>query len=196
MKDESRLIVMEGAAVMFNPSFLPKEEADTLFRSIIGSTHWKQEFISIYGRSVKIPRLTAWHGDEGKRYSYSGIAMNPERWTTDLRSICERIEPIAKVKFNSVLLNLYRDEKDSVSWHSDDEPHLGQNPVIASVSLGATRRFQFKHKDDPDKRETLELTHGSLLLMGGATQHNWQHQVPKSSSPCQPRINLTFRVIK
>jgi alkylated DNA repair dioxygenase AlkB len=106
-----------------------------------------------------------------------------------------RVEQVADVPFNSVLLNLYRDGRDSVAWHSDDEPELGENPVIASVSFGAERRFQFKHKHNPDLRQTIDLTHGSLLLMRGTTQHFWKHQIPKTQKPCGARINLTFRTI-
>ena len=139
--------------------------------------------------------MTAWYGDAGKTYCYSGITVEPIPWTPLLLSIKTRVEAVANTTFNSVLLNYYRGEQDSVSWHSDDEPELGQNPVIASVSFGATRKFQFKHKTNPDLRAAIDLTPGSLLIMAGATQHFWKHQIPKTTKPVGARINLTFRVI-
>ena len=122
--------------------------------------------------------------------------MQPQAWTAELLAIKERIEPVAGVVFNSVLLNYYRTERDSMGWHSDDERELGENPVIASVNLGATRRFHFKHKHLTEERIALDLTVGSLLIMAGSTQHFWLHQLPKSSRALGPRINLTFRVIR
>ena len=123
--------------------------------------------------------------------------MSPHPWTPDLVNIKQSIERVTGVNFSSVLLNLYRDGRDSVSWHSDDEKELGQNPTIASISFGDTRVFQFKHKFDKDiPKIDVPLTHGSLVIMQGATQHNWQHQIPKTAKELKERINLTFRVIK
>jgi alkylated DNA repair dioxygenase AlkB len=169
-------------------------ESERLFSELQTHVNWKQEFIKIYGKPVPIPRLTAWYGDPGKKYTYSKIEMMPEPWSEILLEIKSRIEPLAQVRFNSVLLNLYRDGKDSVAWHSDNEPELGQNPVIGSVSLGETRRFMLKHKSKQLKDE-VQLSSGSFLLMKGETQHFWLHQIPKSQKSIGARVNLTFRVI-
>jgi len=187
--------LLPDAEVLFYPAFFELAESDALFEELTHDIAWKQETIKIMGSDVLTPRLTAWYGDEGKSYIWSGITQHPHPWTPALLRMKERVEAAAAVRFNSVLLNLYRDGRDSVGWHSDDEPELGENPVIASVSLGATRVFQFKHKHNPDLRHQIELTHGSLLLMRGATQHFWKHQIPKTAKPTGPRINLTFRVI-
>ena len=176
--------------------FFEKSESDRLFANLLKNINWQQDKIKIFGKQVDLPRLTAWYGDEGKSYKYSGITMNPNSWIPSLLSIKQRIEPVAKLSFNSVLANLYRDGQDYVSWHSDDEPELGKNPTIASVSLGDTRRFMLRHKSNKDL-ETVEiaLTHGSLLIMRGSTQHFWKHQIPKTAKVKKERINLTFRVI-
>jgi len=139
---------------------------------------------------VAIPRLTAWHGEKG--YVYSGIRLEPAPWNEPLLELEAIAEELAWAPFNSVLLNLYRDGRDSVSWHADNEPGLGYNPVIASVSLGAQRRFQLRHRRS-GARVSLDLPHGSCLIMAGATQHHWLHQLPKTARPVGPRINLTFR---
>jgi alkylated DNA repair dioxygenase AlkB len=193
---QPEILPMPDAEVLFYREFYTASESDDLFEELTRTISWKQETIRIMGGTTPIPRLTAWYGDEGKLYSWSGITQHPHPWTPALLRMKERVEAAAAVRFYSVLLNLYRDGRDSVGWHSDDEPELGENPVIASVSLGAARSFQFKHKHNPALRHTIELTHGSLLLMRGATQHFWKHQIPKTAKPCGPRINLTFRVIR
>lgn len=187
---------MADADIIFYPYLFSQPESDYFFVELSKNINWKQESIMIYGKPVPIPRLTAWYGDGGKSYSYSKIAMNPEPWTHTLLKIKSEIESITGVNFNSVLLNLYRDGSDSVAWHSDDEPELGTNPVIASVSFSGTRRFVFKHKYKKELNKIeINLTHGSFLIMKGTTQHLWQHQVPKTTKSVQPRINLTFRLI-
>jgi alkylated DNA repair dioxygenase AlkB len=189
-------ILMDNADVIIYRHLFYKEESDQLFYELYNNTNWRQDSISFYGKSIPLPRLTAWYGNSGKSYTYSGIEMEPEHWTPNLLKIKSKIEILADVEFNSVLLNLYRSGKDSVSWHSDDEAELGKNPVIASVSFGDTRRFMFREKNQKDARKIeIELDHGSFLIMRGETQHFWQHQVPKTSKPVNPRINLTFRVI-
>jgi alkylated DNA repair dioxygenase AlkB len=169
---------------------ISEHDADRLLEDLAASIAWRQETATIMGRRVPIPRLTAWHGEAG--YVYSGIAMAPAPWTPPLLELKSCAEAHAGQAFNSVLLNLYRDGRDSVSWHADNEPGLGRNPVIASLSLGATRRFQLKHRTR-DERIAIDLTHGSCLIMAGATQHHWLHQLPKTARPVGPRINLTFR---
>jgi Alkylated DNA repair protein len=185
----------EAEVVLYHDFFGPLE-SDGYLRDLSDNIRWKQDRITMYGKSIALPRLTAWYGDEDKAYTYSGVLNIPHPWTPTLLAIKHTIEEVAGAQFNSVLLNLYRNEHDSVGWHSDDEPELGRNPVIGSVSFGATRRFQLKHKRRRGLRKTLDLSHGSLLLMGGLTQHCWYHRIPKSTEPCKPRINLTFRYIK
>lgn len=195
MMTEPQTLPMPDADVRFWPQFFDVAASDAYLRDLTTTIAWKQEAIKLYGKSVALPRLTAWYGDEGRVYSYSGITVHPLAWTPELLAVKSRVEAVSGVVFNSVLLNLYRNGADSVSWHSDDEPELGTNPIIASVSFGGERKFQFKHRQNPDLRADVTLTHGSLLLMGGATQHFWKHQIPKMKQAVQPRINLTFRVI-
>ncbi|MBW4504892.1 MAG: alpha-ketoglutarate-dependent dioxygenase AlkB [Scytonema hyalinum WJT4-NPBG1] len=186
----------DGEVIIYR-SFFNGLESNQLFKELFDSINWRQDKMKIFGKEVDLPRLTAWYGDGGKSYTYSGITMNPDAWTPILLLIKERIEEVVQEKFNSVLINLYRNGKDYVSWHSDDEPELGINPIIASVSFGQTRRFQLKHKLNKDlEKVEITLTDGSLLLMKGSTQHFWHHQIPKTSKQLKERINLTFRVIK
>ena len=189
-----------GEAVLFSHCFLPAE-ADRYFTALTAGTEiaWRQERIRVYGREYPVPRLTAWYGDPGATYTYSGIRHEPQPWTVVLLAIKERVEEYSGVAFNSVLLNLYRDGADSNGWHSDDEPELGPAPVIGSVSFGQPRKFQFRHRRDKALTRSLVLDHGSFLVMRGDTQRNWLHQVPKSKRRKQPlaaRVNLTFRVVK
>lgn len=187
---------MPDAQVSMFRAFFTRDESDRFFHRLLTETSWKQEKIRVYGKYVDIPRLTAWYGDAGKSYSYSGISMNPIPWTPTLIEIKDRVDRAAKNRFNSALLSLYRTGRDSLSWHQDDERELGDDPVIASVSFGATRSFQFRHKAKKDRKHvSIDLTHGSLLIMQGPTQRFWQHQIPKTSTPTTPRINLTFRVV-
>jgi alkylated DNA repair dioxygenase AlkB len=190
-----RVVELDGGDVTYHPQCLTIAEADRLFEAVNRTTTWHQEMIWMYGREVPVPRLTAWVGDPGKTYTYSNIALQPAPWTGAILEIKERVELTAATRFNSVLLNLYRNGSDSVAWHSDDEPELGRSPVIASVSLGATRRFQLRQRSNVAERCELNLQHGSLLLMLGDTQHVWEHQVPKTAKAVGPRINLTFRTI-
>jgi alkylated DNA repair dioxygenase AlkB len=187
---------MPEADVIFYRTFFTETQADAFYEELYRNASWKQEQIKLYGKLIDLPRRTAWYGDEGRSYTYSGITVIPNPWMPVLLEIKEEIEAVSRAIFNSVLLNLYRGEHDGVAWHSDDEPELGRDPVIGSVSFGATRRFQFKHKRDKAPRQKIDLPHGSYLLMRGRTQHSWLHQVPKETKPRGPRINLTFRVIK
>ncbi|MEP6984343.1 MAG: alpha-ketoglutarate-dependent dioxygenase AlkB [Chloroflexota bacterium] len=186
---------MPDADVLIDRDFITPAESDALFADLTANIAWEQKPIVFMGKEVMQPRLTAWYGDEGKSYTYSGWTVDPLPWTPTLLTLRARVEGAAGVVFNSVLLNRYRTGQDSVGWHSDDEPELGTNPVIASISLGAARNFQFKHKHNPDLKQTIELTNGTLLLMRGTTQHFWKHQIPKTTKVLGPRINLTFRVI-
>jgi alkylated DNA repair dioxygenase AlkB len=130
-----------------------------------------------------------------KVYGYSGIMMTPHKWTNKLLEIKAKIETVAKIKFTSALLNFYRNEKDSMGWHRDNEKELGTNPVIGSVSFGATRIFQLRDYKSRSINKSVELTNGSFLLMRGETQHIWEHQLPKTSRLTNKRINITFREI-
>ncbi len=183
------------ASIEFYPEFFSRSQSDAYFKYLLATANWKQEQIKWYGKQVDLPRLTAWYGNKGKSYTYSGIHVQAEPWLPELLEIKQQIEAVSDVEFNSVLLNLYRNERDSVAWHSDDEPELGSNPTIGSVSFGEARTFQFRHKKYDSLRAKLTLSHGSYLLMKGPTQHCWQHQIPKASRLCGPRINLTFRSI-
>jgi alkylated DNA repair dioxygenase AlkB len=191
-----RVLDLPGGDVTFYPAFFPAEEADVHFRRLLDTTAWKQESIKLYGKSIAMPRLTAWYGDAGTGYTYSGLDNAPLPWTPALLEVRQAVEAACGVAFNGVLLNRYRTGKDGVSWHSDDEKEFGENPVIASVSFGGTRAFQFKHKERKEWKASVELTHGSLLVMRGATQHHWLHQIPKTTKAIDERVNLTFRVVK
>ena len=189
-----RLDLPDGDVSLYRNVFTgPKH--DDLLRTLLTATPWQQHRITIPGRSLAAPRLSAWYGDPEAVYSYSGLELQPLAWTPTLWKIKTVADAIAKTRFNSVLLNLYRDGRDSVGWHSDAEPELGPNPVIASVSLGATRRFVLRHQRKPLRIE-LALEGGSVLVMAGTTQHYWRHQLPKTRQPVGPRVNLTFRVIR
>lgn len=184
------------ADIRYYPNFFDINTSDFLYQKLYKQVKWQQDYITLYGKTNPIPRLTSWYGNEGKIYTYSNITMQPHPWNESLLIIKNKLKNITKVNFNSVLINLYRDGKDSVAWHSDDEPELGENPVIASVSFGETRRFMFKPKDKNNHgKSELNLSHGSVLLMAGETQKYWLHQIPKTSKQVAPRINLTFRYI-
>jgi len=187
------LLPFNGEALFF-PALFSKTESDEHLKHLINDIAWKQEAIKIFGKQVMQPRLTAWYGDGDKSYSYSGITMHPHNWTTTLLQIKQRIETVAGVRFTSALLNYYRDGKDSMGWHRDNEKELGINPVIGSVSFGNSRTFQLRNYADKKIVHSIELTHGSLLLMRGETQHYWEHQLPKRAV-AGARINITFRVI-
>jgi alkylated DNA repair dioxygenase AlkB len=189
------VLSMPNAEVTFYRNFFDLRESDKIFQTLRDEISWRQDKMKIYGKDIDLPRKTAWYGDQNKSYTFSGIHLNPEPWTPMLLQMKERIERASGVMFNSVLLNLYRHGNDGISWHTDAEPELGENPVIGSVSFGGTRRFMFRHRQDQTLKTEVELTHGSFLLMAGETQHFWQHQIPKTSRQVEPRINLTFRAI-
>ncbi len=178
---------------LFNNCFT-RQESDEFLGRLKEDIAWTQESVYMYGKDIPLPRMTAWYGDEGMDYSYSGIKTNAKPWIPILLAIKERIEKVSGSAFNSVLLNHYRSGKDSVSWHADDEPELGVNPTIGSVSFGATRKFKFM-SNDRSTSGSVDLAHGSFLLMGGAMQHNWKHSISKVEKKIGERINLTFRTI-
>lgn len=188
-------ILFKDGEALYLPHFFSTEESDAFLQKLLTEIKWEQTPIKVFGKEVMQPRLTAWYGDSDKTYRYSGTTMHPFHWTETLLTIKSRIEPLANVSFTSVLLNLYRDEKDSMGWHRDNEKELGPNPVIASLSLGAVRQFHFKHIKEKGLSTSLDLEDGSLLLMRGETQSNWYHSLPKLKGPAGVRINLTFRTI-
>ncbi len=186
----------ENCHLQIFPDFLDTCLADALLETLKDKIVWQQNEISIAGRQVKIPRLNAWYGDKHANYRYSGFNLPLQPWIEELSLIKQRIESLTDYCFNSVLANLYRDGQDSVAWHADNEPQLGINPIIASVSLGQTRRFHLKHKHNKKQnRLDIDLAHNTLLVMSGELQQHWIHQIPKSNKPLHSRINLTYRWI-
>ena len=190
-----KIIPANDAVIQLIDPFIGERDAHQLFSDLYKATPWRQDHIRMYGRDIVIPRLQAWYGDQGCSYSYSGIRLQPLEWTSLLLNIKQRIEETLETPFNSVLINLYRHGQDSNGWHADNEPELGLEPVIASLSLGAVRRFRFRNNQEKNNTVTLDLNPGSLLVMAGSTQQCWQHCVPKTARAVEPRINLTFRYI-
>lgn len=165
-----------------------------LMQDLVRHCRWRQQRITIFGKSQLQPRLSAWYGDVS--YRYSGIRLEPTPWTGELQALRARVENATGHRFNSVLLNYYRDQHDCMGMHSDDERELGPRPAIASLSLGDTRTFVLKHKTRQDlPRVRIPLTSGSLLLMRGDTQRHWRHGIDRIKAPCGPRLNLTFRLV-
>ncbi|TKB44628.1 alpha-ketoglutarate-dependent dioxygenase AlkB family protein [Thalassotalea mangrovi] len=181
--------------LLFMPAFYSQQQAADMFVNLQHEMKWRQEQISIFGKKVYIPRLQAWHGDPESTYRYSGLDLIPEPWTATLKQILVDVNMVTGLTFNSVLGNWYRHGQDSMGWHSDDEKALGDKPVIASVSVGQERRFCLRHKSSGEK-QTILLKSGSLIIMYGSLQENWQHSLPKSAKPMHGRINLTYRIIK
>jgi alkylated DNA repair dioxygenase AlkB len=192
-QDEFIALALPDAEFIYYPNFFKKEEADSLFKKLYTETAWQQDEITVYGKKHQQPRLTALYGNEGKPYGYSNIQMQPNPWNTLLTYIKEKVEETSQLHFTTVLLNLYRNEHDSNGWHADNEKELGRDPHIASLSFGENRIFHIKHNTDKNIKQSLVLEHGSLLLMKSGSQVHYKHQLPKSTKPKQPRINLTFR---
>jgi alkylated DNA repair dioxygenase AlkB len=187
-------ILLNGDVTLYQ-HFITEHQADSLLQSFQQTIDWQQETLFLFGRSVLVPRLVAWYGDEHATYRYSGKTHVPLPWTQDLVRLRVLLENYLQVEFNAVLLNLYRHGNDSMSWHADDEDELGEKPVIASVSLGAERDFQFRSRCDKSQKISISLPHGSLLVMQNGCQSNWQHQLPKRKRCKEARVNLTFRKI-
>ncbi len=186
INSEDKLLLISG--------FFTRQESDCFFERLDKSLNWQQEEIIIVGKKVLVPRLISWYGDVGASYCYSGVTHQPQSWNEDLLEIKKRIEVFSGFSFNSVLANLYRDGSDSMGWHADKEKQLGENPAIASLSLGEKRLFKIRHNKTAETLD-IQLSHGDLLLMSGALQHHWRHCVPKTKQQKKPRINLTFRNI-
>lgn len=195
MLKNARCITANHAELYICDHFLGENEASELYDILLSKTPWRQDKIKLFGRKINIPRLQAWYGENDATYQYSGIQLEPMGWTSELLALKERVESETNTVFNSALVNLYRTGQDSNSWHADNEPELGSDPVIASLSLGATRRFKLRHNNERKTFIDLELNHGSLLIMAGSTQSCWKHCLPKTAREISPRINLTFRKI-
>jgi alkylated DNA repair dioxygenase AlkB len=193
--DESNLLDAPSVAIL-RPGFIGPEEASVLFARIETDTAWESSEIRMFGRWVPEPRRVAWQGEPGMLYRYSGVTRTPSPFGPAVLELRERLYREIGHRFNSVLLNFYRDGRDSMGWHRDNEPELGPEPWIASISLGAPRRFLFRSRADRGVKREVLLESGGLLLMGGKTQELWDHAIPKSLKVKAPRINLTFRMIQ
>ena len=194
-REPDTLPLPDGELQLFSGLPLGCEEL-TLLHRLIDDIDWRQEHVTLFGKTHKQPRLVAWYGDPDACYSYSGKTYVPHPWNEELLRLKQLAEQVSASRFNSVLLNYYRDGRDSMGLHADDEPELGPEPVIASLSLGATRTLYFRHRSRKDLATVnVPLPSGSLLVMRGATQRNWKHGIRKLSRACGPRVNLTFRHI-
>jgi len=181
--------------IYYYPDFLSKETSDILYKKLHSDIPWQKYQIKVFGKTYDQPRLTSFHSIGNKKYNYSQIGIKNNFMTEDLKSLLNQIHSKTDFRFNSVLLNLYRDGMDSNGWHSDNESELGNDPKIASVTLGEERFFHLKHRKIKNLKYKILLRHGSLLLMGEKSQTEWLHQIPKTKKKIKPRINLTYRYI-
>ncbi|KAB7765796.1 alpha-ketoglutarate-dependent dioxygenase AlkB family protein [Xanthomonas maliensis] len=188
-------VALPGAQIGWCRGWLAADQADALLCTLQAQAPWEVHRIRMFGRMVDSPRLSCWIGDPEASYRYSGTRFVPRPWLEALLPLRARLHAETDCAYNSVLLNRYRDGRDAMGWHSDDEPELGPQPIIASLSLGAARRFAFKHRHDPALGHVLTLGHGDLLLMAGHTQRLYKHALPRTARPVGERINLTFRQI-
>jgi alkylated DNA repair dioxygenase AlkB len=193
MQDNVELLPYDFGAVLHSDVWVD-DDCQTITSRLSHELDWAQVFVEVFNRRVAQPRLTCWYGDSGKNYSYSGTHLEPLQWTGLLSEIKQKAEALSGVAFNSVLGNLYRTGSDGISWHSDNEPELGLNPTIASVTFGAARRFDMRHRETKEIIH-IDLTPGSILVMSGESQSKWQHQIAKTKKLVAPRVNLTFRTI-
>jgi alkylated DNA repair dioxygenase AlkB len=186
---------LPDAQLRYYQNFLSEEVANRYFNTFLEMIPWQQDDVKVFGKVYAQPRLTSLHSNSLSTYTYSGLTLQPHPMTDELLELLGQIQKVSQHDFNCVLLNLYRDGADSNGWHADNEKELGRHPQIASFSFGATRFFHFKHREIKSERYKIELHHGSLLLMEGAMQEHWLHQIPKTKKPLESRINLTFRKI-
>jgi len=180
--------------IILDESFLNLSETNNLYERCLNDISWQSSKIKMFGKKINIPRLECWYGDNGCEYTYSGKSLKRFEFPSFLLDLRKRIEKKANTTFNSVLANLYRDGQDSMGFHADDEKELGNNPVIASISLGENRPIIFQNKKTKEKM-AFDQPSGSLLIMQGQTQAHWKHAINKSKKINKPRINLTFRNI-
>ncbi|MDR2013311.1 MAG: alpha-ketoglutarate-dependent dioxygenase AlkB [Rhodanobacter sp.] len=191
-----RPIELAGADLRYDAHAWPRAEADAFLAALRTEIRWEQHRLKLFGREIGAPRLSCWIGDAGAVYTYSGARFEPRPWTPTTATLRDELAARLGLRCNSVLANLYRDGRDSMGWHSDDEPELGREPVIASLSFGAERTFRLRSRTLPRVELALELAHGSLLVMAGATQRLFQHALPRRVRISTERINLTFRQIE
>jgi alkylated DNA repair dioxygenase AlkB len=187
------LLPFDGSA-LFHEWVLGDLNHHSVMSELVDNIAWESHSIKMFGKEYPQPRLIAWFGDPGSEYSYSGLKMNVRDWVEPISSLREIIQAHANVEFNSVLVNYYRNGNDKVGWHRDDEPELGATPTIASLSLGATRRFKFRHLETRQV-VPIDLPAGSLVVMSGLSQARWEHEAPRQIGVTEPRINLTFRQV-
>lgn len=185
------LLPFDGSALLF-PNFIDANHADDAFRRLMNETPWEQRDIVVFGKLHREPRLSVWHSEPHISYTYSGILRTPQSWTPLLEELRDKCAAVSGATFNAVLANLYRDGNDGVGWHADNEASNGREPTIASLSFGASRRFDFRHRDTKQTIR-MQLDQGSLLVMSGLSQHCWVHQLPRTKRVMEPRVNLTFR---
>ena len=192
----STVFTIEDGKLDYFPTAFDARSAESYLQRLIDDIDWRQDNITIAGKLIPIPRLQAWFGDPGMYYTYSGLKMTPGAWPSVVADVKQAVERVTGRSFNSALVNYYRDGQDSVGWHSDNERELGEDPVIASVSFGARRVFELKHKKKKTLRKAqIQLDSGSILVMSGQTQKYWKHQLPRDRNIKSPRLNLTFRTI-
>jgi alkylated DNA repair dioxygenase AlkB len=187
-------IELEGAQLIYFPQIQLPFSQEVILTRLLAEIPWKAEDIFVYGKKYTQPRLTAWYGDAGMVYRYSGTTFYPLEWSELLMQIKQTVQALCNAQFNSALLNYYRDNNDRIALHSDNEKELGEQPVIASLSFGAQRTLIFK-KRTGGSRYKIPLHGGSLLLMQGDTQKNWLHGIEKEKNTCGARVNITFRTI-
>ena len=196
MRSSDRVLLDRDGVAIYDAEFLSKEDADNCLHQLTQEITWRQEHVKLFGRVHKVPRLSAWFSETNQPYTYSGICHQPVVFPPSIGSLRDRVQEVSNLPFNCALVNLYVDGTHSNGWHADDEPELGQQINIASVSLGATRTFRLRHRDDqPKGTMKIELEHGSLLLMLAPMQKYWRHELPKRRGAINPRVNVTFRNI-
>jgi alkylated DNA repair dioxygenase AlkB len=193
--DETTAGTLPRDLLDYRPGVFSPEESHTYLETLVRDTPWVQRIVQLYGREIVTPRLTAFYADAAALSSRSDQEKNPLPWTPELLAIKMRIDPLAGVDFNAVLLNYYRDANDSVAWHTDNDGIPGRNRIVASVSFGQLRRFDIRKTSDHAQKFSVELANGSYLLMHGDFQDHWEHRIAKSTRPLQARINLTFRIL-
>ncbi|MEP7043597.1 MAG: alpha-ketoglutarate-dependent dioxygenase AlkB [Dokdonella sp.] len=191
-----RAVDLPGARLRYAERAYPIVRADALFSSLRAEIRWRQHRLHLFGREVNAPRLSCWIGDADAVYTYSRTRFEPLPWTPTTTWLRDDLAARLGIRFNSVLANLYRDGRDSMGWHSDDEPELGAAPVIASLSFGAARAFRVRDRATRQPVLSMDLAHGSVLVMDGDTQARYQHALPKRAGISEARINMTFRQIE
>lgn len=193
LEQEHELLSSDGSA-LYVPGFLDPDAADTLFMDLRDHVEWESTELVMFGRRVPEPRQSSWHADDDITYTYSGVTRRPQPWPDSLLQLRHACQQHTGSLFNSALLNHYRNGDDHLGWHSDNELCNGPEPVIASISLGATRRFDMRHVESKET-VSVELTHGSLLVMSGLSQQKWVHRVARTTKVGAARINITFRFV-